>query len=387
MNTDSRSVAGRVVPMSEFLAVGCKLLAVGFLLSSGCAKKMLPPSPDRFPPHLVEIRTRTRARLELEFDEGLAQSGLVADSFRITWAQDSVLAIRGVTLSRKTGRIQLWTDVQSPKTYVLTGVVRDTAKNVGRFRARFVGSTRVDTIAPRVTRVTPAAGTGGVRSSLVTVEFSEEMDTTGGQVRSANAEVRIADHLLLVVPARLDTLVRTSWDADWQSLTIGILRETSGDTTEQRNDDSDTTQNPKPKIQNPSAPADRVYVLLLPGLEDLEGNVCKEPAFTCFTADSAFGGVNVKGEVQSANGEVPSANGVVFFDGDVTKAFAPLLSDWSFSALVLPGTYEVRAVADTNSDGLVDLAGTVPDFSTKAESLKLTLSPVESLLPIHVYRR
>ncbi len=70
-----------------------------------------------------------------------------------------------------------------------------------------------------------------------------------------------------------------------------------------------------------------------------------------------------------------------------TTGLAPLLSDGSFATRVRKGEYEVMAVADTNGDGLAELASLRMKFNTDAESLNLNLA-IESLpQPLNAYRR
>jgi hypothetical protein len=64
-----------------------------------------------------------------------------------------------------------------------------------------------------------------------------------------------------------------------------------------------------------------------------------------------------------------------------------VLTDGSFSTKVRKGQYEVVAVADTNGDGLAELASPALKFSTDAESLSLSLEPESLPRPINAYRR
>jgi hypothetical protein len=70
-----------------------------------------------------------------------------------------------------------------------------------------------------------------------------------------------------------------------------------------------------------------------------------------------------------------------------TSGLAPVLTDGSFATKVRKGEYEVVAVADTNGDGLAELASPVLKFNTDAESLSLTLEPESLPKPVNAYRR
>ncbi len=367
-------------------------LVAALVSGPGCAKKMLPPSPDRFAPHLVMVTTRGRSSLELEFDELIGPEGLASDSFIITRDDDSLLAVRGVTLGRRDGRVALWTGLQSPRVYRLGGVVRDTARNPGRFRTRFMGSARADTVAPEVARVEPAPWATRVPRPLMRVEFSETMDT-------------LQRPALLMLPARYDSLVRVSWNSDWQGLSVGFLPRrpagdsvpeagAGGDTPAGATADTGTAETGKKGLPTdsgaplPAPPADRVYALLLPGLRDLEGNPSRRPGFSCWTADSLFDGVNLSGRVAAFAGW-----GAVLFHDSVTAALAPVLEDGSYSARLAAGRYDVEAVADTDLDGLIDRSVLRPGVLVSADSGRaavldsLVLAPVALPTAIHGYRR
>ncbi len=315
-----------------------------------CARKMLPPSPDRFAPRLQEITTRNRVLLELRFDEEIDARVLEPDSFTVTGADGNTLELRGAGQGRRSDRVELWTAPQSEQVYELTGVVRDRAGNPGRFRSRFRGSERVDTIAPRVQRVSPDPGTEDVDRVLVRVSFSEPVDTAQAM-------------RFTVVPSRLDTGFDSDWLEDWETVDYGT--------------------------RDSLLPGEVVYFLLEPGLADLEGNRSRDPAFTYFTSDSVLTADPVSGRASWEHG--PLGTGVVFFhspEGErATSGFAPVLSDGSFNLRIAPGEYEVEAVADTNHDGLVDLASPGYRFATAAGSLDVTLRPESLPRPTNGYRR
>uniref|UniRef100_A0A7C4CB73 SbsA Ig-like domain-containing protein n=1 Tax=candidate division WOR-3 bacterium TaxID=2052148 RepID=A0A7C4CB73_UNCW3 len=325
-------------------AVVAGLVATGLLF---CAKKMIPPSPDRFAPRLVSIEAPSRVRVELEFDEPLDVRRLAVDSIAVRDAAGGELEVRGVSRGRRPERLSLWTATQSPVTYEVSGMVWDMAGNAARFRrVRFKGSQRIDTIPPRVTRVQPEPGATRVRPLTVVFRFSEAVDTIG-----VSRE--------LIVPAGLETLFSRVWEPDWQA--VGFV------------------------CRDSVPPGTVQYILLPAGTPDLEGNRAQEPAFTYFTTDSVMDALSVKGRVTWSGGRL--GTGVVLFADSLTRALAAVLSDGSFSCRVRAGTYSVFAVADTNSDGLVDLVSPERQFSTGAESVELFFAAESTPRPLNAYCR
>ena len=347
-----------------------------------CAKKMIPPSPDRFAPRLQEVDTRTRSQVTLVFDENINGAKLRPDSFLLTGPAGETIALRGASLGRGNGEVQLWTPIQEVKLYEVRGVVWDQAGNKTHFRARFRGSSKRDTIAPRVASVEPAPGAVRQKRGVkIRVAFSEAIDTSG-VVNS------------MFVPAGYDTVFKRAWSADWQTLSFTSLDSMSSGGV--------------------------VYVLVQPGAKDLEGNRDKAPAFTYFTGDTMLDAVPVKGSVtwpgkttltspspSTWTEEREKVAGAVFFTESAavriitdslkpprteslpvrTTGLAPVLSNGSFATKVRKGEYEVVAVADTNGDGIAELASPPVKFNTDAESLSLSLEPESLPRPLNAHRR
>jgi hypothetical protein len=314
---------------------------------------MMPPSPDKFPPHLAEVITKNRSQVVLVFDEEISGERLVADSFVLTGADAGRLELRGVSLGRRSDEVAMWTPTQSSGLYEVKGIVWDVAGNPGRFRARFRGSAKADTIAPRVVRVEPGPGAARQRgATVVRVGFSEVIDTG-----------KAVSHLF--APREHDTCFQRAWSTDWQVLTFG--RRESLRTGE------------------------IVYLVVLPGARDLEGNRCRGPAFTYFSPDSFLDVVPVKGRALWR--EKPAAGGVVLFssagapESSRTLGLAPILADGAFFTKVRKGEYVVEAVSDTDMDGRSDLAGSSAAFNTDSESLNLFLEPETLPRPLDAYRR
>lgn len=333
------------------------LFVLALAVLAGCAKKMLPPSPDRFAPRLVEINTRNRSRLELVFNEDIDARRVESESLRIIGPDGAELAVRGAVAGRRGAWLEVWTMPQAEQVYEAAGLVYDRAGNPGRFRARFRGSTRADTTAPRVERVGPGPGTENHFRGFVTVKFSEPVDTT------ARPEYRFA-------PARLGSSYRPSWESDWQELSLmpGFGPD-SGDSAS--------------RFDLPEGRP--VYFLLLPTLADLEGNRLVEPAATWFTTDTLTEWVPVKGLAEHP--DTLRRGGVVLFDSDSTPGLGVLLRDGSFSTRLAPGEYRVTALGDTDGDGLYDLRAGPREFNTAAGSLFFRLEPESLPRALDDYRR
>jgi hypothetical protein len=351
---------------------------------------MIPPSPDRWAPRLQEVQTRTRSQVTLVFDEEMDGAKLRPDSFLLTGPAGETIALRGASLGRGKGEVQLWTPIQEVKLYEVRGVVWDRAGNKTHFRARFRGSSKQDTIAPRVASVEPAPGAVRQKRGVkVRVTFSEAIDTTSLRTVPTRGQSPF-----MFVPAGYDTLFKRAWSTDWQTLSFTRLE---------------------------SLPSGAiVYLLVQPGAADLEGNRAEGSAFTYFTSDTIFDAVPVRGKaawpgVSTLTLPSPSMGreeregvvGAVFFTESAairvftdsllpprtetlpvrTTGLAPVLTDGSFATKLRKGEYEVVAVADTNRDGLAELVSLAVKFNTDAESLSLSLDPESLPQPLNAYRR
>ncbi len=361
---------------------GGVVLLLVCVLVMGCAKKMAPPSPDRFAPRLAEIRTLNRVRVELRFDEPLDPSSVVADSFSVLGPDGAPLQVRGAVQGRRSDRVELWTWPQRLVVYEVRAVVRDAEGNVGRIRGRFRGSSRIDTIPPRVTDVRPAPGCTGQRALEVRLSFNEPIDTT------ARPE-------FLFVPSELDSVMQPSWDADWQTLVLTrpALRVGRDDDAGQPGRVPADSAAARALVPGDSlVPADSapepeqlVYFVLFPTVADLEGNRMLDAAFTYFTNDSVFEADLVHGRAVWREGLL--GTGVVFFDTGPAVGLTSVNHEGTFATRLKPGTYGITAVSDTDGDGLVDLVCRVDSFATAAESLDLIFQPETLPQPIHGYRR
>lgn len=318
------------------------------LCGQRCAKKMLPPSPDRFAPRLEEVNARSRVQVELVFDEPVvppAESD--AESFVVLDRGGLPRKIRGVSRGRRRECLLVWTEALAPAQYTILGRVVDEAGNAAQFRRLFFAAKIVDTIAPTVRGIRPLPGSVGLRRDpTVEVTFSEPVDTS------------VAPSVL-VVPRWLDTLFKRRWSPDWLSLSLRCL--------------------------DSLADSEVVYIVLLPGVRDLSANLCWQTGYTYFASDSLMPAAAVRGRVRLDEGGI--GVGVVFFDDGVTKAIAPVLSDGSFATRLRHGRYAVSCAVDLDLDGLAEFVSQGIEFNTQAESLELVPALLSSPVRIDAYCR
>lgn len=322
-------------------------LCATLVLLAACAKKLPPPSPDRFPPRLERIVTRTRTQLEIEFDEPVDPAETAPESLVLTGPGGDRLPVRGVSRGRGDTRLLVWTPALGPGLYEVRGRAVDRDGNAIRFRGRFKASERSDTIAPRVAALDPRPGADRVRfSPRVTVRFSEPVDTTAGVP-------------WFFVPTRLDTLFRRAWEQDWQSFAVGY--------------------------RDSLEPGIVAYFVVPTGWRDLENNPARSAAVTFFSADSSPELALVGGRVVSPDSVL--RGGLVFVEAEATVAAAAVEPSGRFVLRVRPGSYRAFAVADTSGDGIADLASSPLSLTAPAESLELRLGPADQPLRLDAYRR
>lgn len=328
-----------------------RLVKLGLLAlaAAGCAKKLPPPSPDRFPPRLERVVTRSRTQFELEFDEPVEPAATPVESLQLAGPAGPVV-VRGVSRGRGDTRLLVWSAVQSPGVYEVRGRAADRAGNSVRFRGRFKASERVDTIAPRVVALEPRPGTARVRAGLrVVVRLSEPADTAVGL-------------RWFFVPAGLDSVFRSAWDRDWQTLSFGS--------------------------RDSLVPGMIVSFVVPAGWRDLEGNRARFAAATVFYSDSAPPPALCSGVVGVADSAGAVAGAVVFVEDERgTVAVAAVEPDGRFTFRLPVGRFSVFAAADTDGDTRAELVGPKVEFAAPAESLRLLLAPVPELRPLDAYRR
>uniref|UniRef100_A0A7C6EA54 SbsA Ig-like domain-containing protein n=1 Tax=candidate division WOR-3 bacterium TaxID=2052148 RepID=A0A7C6EA54_UNCW3 len=310
-------------------------LFLGFL---ACAQKMLPPSPDRFPPRLAEIEVLNRTKLNLKFNEEISAQSVTKDNFLIYSTQNETLSVKEVMISRRGDIITLVTEKQNPIHYLIQAQVSDLAGNRAKLRSRFLGSVKKDTIPPRIVEITPKLGSTKQKKITIRLRFSEEIDT----LRPLN---------WAILPKSLKNRFEQSWQSDYRNLDLTLPDSLGPDTI--------------------------VYFTLLPTIFDFEGNRLTGPGFTFFTSDSTLNTKLVTGKIQYQNR--PITQGLVIFAQvyDSLRALALTVVDsiGSFALQVREGIYEVTAVADTNYDNRVDLSGRIKEFNTTAQELLIEVHP------------
>lgn len=312
------------------------MLILGFL---ACAQKMLPPSPDRFSPGLEEIEVQNRTKINITFNEEIESKGISQDSFRITTTDLETLAIKEISLSRRSKVITLITERQKPIRYSFQAKVTDLAGNRARVQAKFMGSIVQDTIPPRILEISPKIGAIKQRKNIrIGLRFSEEIDT-------------VIPVEWVILPKVLSSRFTVNWQSDHRHLNFIMADSLGADTV--------------------------VYFVLLRSAYDFEGNRITFPGFNFFTSDSLLNTKLVTGKVTDK--DEPLKDGFVLFskraDSIQTMAIIPIDTAGSFSIQIRDGSYDVTALTDTNFDRRIDLKGEIKDFNTTAETLLIEVYP------------
>ena len=314
-----------------------------------CAKKMLPPSPDRFPPHLSEINPINRIKIDLIFDEDINLSKITNMSFTINSYNEETLKIRTVSRGSNAQTISLFTEPTKSEVYYLSGTFEDKSGNPSSVsNKKFHASTYMDTIKPKINAVSPAINTTKkYKRIFFDFSFSKPMDTTSG----IN---------FLVYP--LDKMkINWSWSTGWQNLIF-----TYPDSLE---------------------PKTNVYFILQPTIKDLEGNQLDLVGYTFFTSETVQPPALITGNIYYQN--KPYKNSIVILSAD-EKTSALAVSDnlGKFTTRLVKGIYNITAIADTNFDNLIDLFADYNNFNTD-DTIKpqLNLTPVLESKEIDSYIR
>lgn len=308
-----------------------------FLLLAACAKKMLPPSPDRFAPHLQEIEPINRIKLDLLFDEEINTSKLTTESFVITNTLSETLPIRTISRGKTGNTIFLFTEPTKSTQYFISGIFEDRSGNFGNVNnKKFKASLITDTFPPKITSISPNIGaTKKKKNIIIDFGFSEPIDTSS----AIN---------FLILPLAKNKITPT-WSSDWQSLTFSY---------------------PESLL-----PHTNVYFILMPTVNDLENNRIKDYGYTFFTSDSSLAPILISGHLYYEN--QPYKNGIVLFANETTNALT--LSDITgkFSTRLDSSIYYITAIADTNLDNKVDLLAELKNFNSQDTALiKLNLEAV-----------
>jgi hypothetical protein len=310
---------------------------------------MLPPSPDRFPPHLSEINPINRIKIDLVFDEDIDLSKVTNQSFFINSYDGETLKIRTVSRGSNSQTISLFTEPSKSDVYYLSGTFEDKSGNPSSVaNKKFHASTYIDTIRPKIIAVLPVINTTKkYKRIFFDFSFSKPMDTT-------------SDVNFTAYP--LDkTKINWSWSFDWQNLTF-----TYPDSLE---------------------PKTNVYFILRPTIKDLEGNRLDLAGYTFFTSETIQPPALITGNIYYQN--KPYKNSIVILSAN-QKTNALAISDnlGKFTTRLDKGIYNITAIADTNYDNLIDLFANYNNFSTE-DTIKpqLNLEPVLESKEIDSYIR
>jgi hypothetical protein len=311
-----------------------RVVLVIIVLALACAKKALPPNPDRFPPHLAEIRAVNQNRVDLIFDEAMQQKDASVRDFTVLTTRGETLKLLAVSGGTDAATLSLLTARQAALKYTLSGTAHDQAGNPTRFTRGFFGSIRADTVGPMVSSISPRAFSTGLRRNVtVTVAFSKPIDT-------------LTLREVWILPPSLAARFKREWDA-----TLSAVRFTLSDSL-----GPDTT----------------VTFILPPYIKDFVGNRVDHAVFTVFRTDTTALPRMVPGRLE-AGGNPISDGYIVLAEGQLAMAVVSR-SDGSFFLRVGKQPYSVTALADTNRDGVVDLSAFRPSAELP-DTLKLKLEP------------
>jgi len=309
---------------------------------------MLPPSPDRFPPNLLEINPINRIKLDLVFDEDINTSKLTSQSLTITSRNGETLKIRTLTRGKTTNIVSLFTERIKPEEYYLSGAVEDKFGNIRNIiNKKFKGNTIIDTFPPIISSIAPKIGATKIYKKIYfDFGFSKPMDT-----------LSVINYLVYPLDKNK---IRWEWGSDWQNLTFSYPDSLSPHTT--------------------------VYFILQPTLKDLENNRLENYGYTFFYTDSVLPPMLTSGNLSYEN--KPYKKGIVIFASDLTKRVAVSDMSGKFSVRLDSALYNVTAIADTNYDNMVDLFAEQKTFSFKdTTTIKFNLIPILESKEIDSYLR
>lgn len=308
-------------------------LVVGLLLLA-CARKEMPPNPDRFPPHLAGINAVNQFRVDLVFDEPMQQSKLNVNDFLVCGPSGDTLKLLAVSGGADPATLTLSTKRQTVEKYIVTGMGKDLAGNPTHFKHAFTGSARPDTVGPELSSIQPRAFSTRERANVVlTLNFSKPIDT-------------LTLSRLWFLPSSISSRFKPAWDP-----TLSAVKFTLSDTL-----GPDTT----------------VSVIVPPYLKDFSGNRLGHPGFTVFTSESLALPKLVHGRLES--GDKPVPDGYVILSQAQPALAAVSRTDGTFMLRAKDQPYAVMALADTNRDGIVDLSASLPSAALP-DTLVVKLEP------------
>jgi hypothetical protein len=290
------------------------------LLLLACARKAMPPNPDRFPPHLAGIDAVNQFRVDLVFDEPMRQTSLNVNDFLVSGPTGDTLKLLAVSGGTDPATLTLSTVRQTVEKYIVTGAAKDAAGNPTHFKHGFMGSARPDTIGPSLSGIQPRPFSTRQRANLVlTFNFTKPIDT-------------LTLTRLWFLPSSISSRFKPGWDP-----TLSAVKFTFADTL-----GPDTT----------------VSVIVPPYLKDFSGNRLDHPGFTVFTSDTAALPKLVHGRLE--HGDKPVPDGYVILSQAQPMLATVSRADGSFVLRARAEPYSVLALADTNRDGVIDLSASLP---------------------------
>ncbi|MEO0074910.1 MAG: Ig-like domain-containing protein [candidate division WOR-3 bacterium] len=289
-----------------------------------CAKKMLPPSPDRFAPRLQQINPINKTRIDLVFDEPINVASLNPSDFQIISVnKQETLAIKLLTYHPDFKTITIYTNPAINQSYQLLGTLEDRFSNTAIINRRFTASRVADTTPPQLISIEPKpATTNKNRNVYFEFKFSESIDTT-------------TTPYFIIYP--LDkTRIHWQYTKDWQGLTFGYAMRKQNDIT-----------------LDSLPPKTTVYFILMPTLSDLANNRMSNCAYTYFTTESVLSPLIRWGTLNYQNNPYP--NGIIIFSNQNQKVITISQLNGDFSVQLDTTFYQIIALADTNYDKSVDL--------------------------------
>lgn len=318
---------------------------------------MLPPSPDRFPPRLQEIRSINQIRLDLVFNEDINFSALNPQSFLITSPDNEAIRIRTVSRGVSANIVTLYTQPLPASQYLISGTVTDRYDNIARINRNFRASVIIDTLLPSITRVLPKIGTTRKNRNIsFEFSFSEPIDTT----RPVSFVVYPLDK----------NRINWQYSGDWQSLTFGYS----------------TRGKPGEIFTDSLEPNTNVYFMLLPNLTDLSGNRLQQSGYTFFTTESILSPIITSGTIFYQDRSY--ADAVIIFSSPQAKVIAVSDPQGDFAVRLDSLVYSVTAIKDTNFDNLADLYVHLTEYNPlNAIPLKLILQPIKESQELDYYLR
>lgn len=227
-----------------------KILCAAMLVSA-CAHKAPPLFKDRMKPKLIKARALNNRQVQLSFSENIDTLDFNDPSIAI-FSDSDTLDITALYPSLSAAEIICLTAPQLPVRYRITGIVYDTAQNIGAIDSWFEGSTMPDTVAPYVVQYS-----SGARTHEFMLFFSEAMDTS-----------RLSYHVLPVAATK----------AQWQNLRTCRIT---------------------PRDPNMMLAFDTTYYLFINReAYDVSGNAL-EPFITSITPDSGYKPFTLKGAIHT----------------------------------------------------------------------------------------